>query len=109
MIPDKVKIGGITYAVKMTNKPDRHDKDIDGNINYSECIINVSNGFNESDDYKEYVLTHEIVHGIFNLMAIEKNEELVEKIGKGLYAVIKDNPGIFDFKEASNETKNITT
>jgi len=94
-IPDKVKIGGIIYDVKIVAKPDRCDKDVDGNINYSEGVISISNGFGESKDYKEYILIHEIVHGIFNLMCIEKNEELVEKIGKGLHAFIKDNPEMF--------------
>lgn len=94
-IPEKVKIGGVVYDVKMVAMPDRHDKNIDGNINYGQATINISNGFGESDDYKEHVLIHEVVHGIFNLMSIEKDEELVEKIGKGLHAVIKDNPEMF--------------
>ena len=94
-IPDKVKIGGITYNIIMTNKPDKSDKNVDGNIGYSGGEIKISNGFDECQDYLNYVLIHEVTHGIFDHMGIEKNEELVEKISKGLHMVIKDNPEMF--------------
>jgi hypothetical protein len=97
-IPEKVKIGGITYDVIAVNKPDKTDKNIDGNIVYSSGIINISNGFDECEDYKKEVLIHEITHGILNFLNIDKDEDFVEKFSKSLYMVIVDNPDLF--KEA---------
>lgn len=94
-IPDKVKIGGVVYDVIITNKPDKSDKNTNGLISYSSGTIAISNGFDECKDYQEFVLIHEIVHGILWHMGIEQNEELTDKIAKGLQMVIKDNPEMF--------------
>lgn len=94
-IPDKVKIGGITYTIDFSTKPDPSDVEVDGNIRYSAQKITIRSGLDEGDEYKEFVLVHEVLHGIFNMMSIEQKEEIVEKISRGLYAVIKDNPEMF--------------
>lgn len=99
-IPDKIKIGNITYDVKFVKNPDRHDKKVDGNINYGCGEINISNGFDESEDYKEQVFLHECVHGMLNFIAFQKQdaedkEVLTDKLSKVFHMFIKDNPDMF--------------
>ncbi len=101
-IPETVKIGGIIYKVTKTNLPRESDKMTDGCINYSSGEIRISNAFNECKDYMDYVLIHEVMHGILDHVSIEQDEAMVDKISKGLHMVIKDNPDMFS---ASREDK----
>ena len=102
-IPEKVKMGGLTYDITYSTKPSRGDVEVDGKIIYSEQSIIIRSGLNEGDEYKEYVLLHELVHGIFNFFDIEQHEGYVDKIARGLHMLIKDNPEMF--KEDDKCTK----
>ena len=94
-IPTRVKIGGIIYTVELTPKPCKCNIDIDGEIRYSDQIISIRDNVNSGQEYQEYVLLHEIIHGIYNHMNIEQDEITVDKLAKSLHMVIKDNPDIF--------------
>lgn len=94
-ITDTVKIGGQVYKVTQCARPCNNDMSVDGQIVYDMGTLQLRRGLEESTDYSEFVFLHEIIHGIFYHMCIEQDEELVEKISKGLHMVIKDNPGIF--------------
>lgn len=94
-ITDKVKIGGTIYQVDRNTRPCKNDINVDGEIIYDMGTIKLRQGLEENSDYVNYVFLHEILHGIFNHMCVEQNEELIEKISKGLHMVIKDNPDIF--------------
>ncbi|WP_143314512.1 hypothetical protein [Clostridium sp. HBUAS56017] len=94
-IPNSVKIGGRDYQVTRTSRPCDDDTNVDGQIIYDLGTIKIKEGL-ECTDYINMVFLHEILHGIFDHMAIEQDEELIRKIGKGLYQVIKDNPYIFN-------------
>lgn len=94
-ILDKVKIGGIVYLVKKSTRPCKDNINVDGQIIYDKGTIELRQGLEECDDYANFVFLHEIIHGVFNHMCIEQNEELIEKISKGLYQTIIDNPEMF--------------
>lgn len=100
-IPDKVKIGGITYTI-VQKQPDNDlqvsDSTVDGEIDYQRQKINLNETFEK--EYKEAVLMHEIVHGILYCMAeseLRTNEKFVEGFAQVLYQVLKDND--LNFKE----------
>lgn len=95
-IPSKVKIGGIEYTVKRNSRPCKNDINVDGEIIYDMGTIELREGSGECKDYQDMVFIHEVMHGIFDHMCIEQNEELISKISKGLHQVIKDNPYIFN-------------
>lgn len=92
---DKVKIGGIEYTVARSARPCTNDTNVDGEIIYDKATIALRQGLETCKDYDDMVFIHEILHGVFNHMCIEQDEQLIEKLSKGLHQVIKDNPGIF--------------
>lgn len=94
-IPDKIKIGGITYDVVQKTADDdlqNGGESVCGEIIYSRQKINLSETLPK--EFKECCLIHEIVHGILYAMAKEdlrKDEQFVEGFGQQLYQVLKDN------------------
>jgi hypothetical protein len=90
-LPTKVRIGGKDYEIIKTNLA--FTDSLQGQISYGELKIRLEESLPEQNG--EEVLLHEIIHGVFNHMRIEQDEELVEKLGNGLYQVISDNPHIF--------------
>lgn len=92
-ITDKVKIGGQIYEVKrpMVCYPD--NRNTDGRIEYGEGIIKLQS--NLKGDYLNYVFIHEIMHGIFDFIGEDNDEQLVDKLARALHMIIKDNPEIF--------------
>jgi len=98
MIPEKIKIGGIEYTVKMVDEVDENDNNIDGKICFHHQEIRIKKGMGK--DYTVKVLIHEIIHGILNHCVINKwegdeEECFVEKFAHALHQVLKDNR--FDF------------
>lgn len=94
-IPGKVKIGNLDYEVVQTeNNLVFEGESVDGMITFEESKIELGI-LNKSKQFIEETFIHEVVHGILNHMCMEQNEEVVDKISKGLHQVIKDNPDIF--------------
>jgi hypothetical protein len=93
-IPEKVKIGGMTYRVTLAEQI-HTDQQIDGEIRYASGEITIKDASTFSQDYKEQVFLHECVHGIFEALGLKQDEGLTDKIAKGLHMLIKDNPEIF--------------
>ena len=90
---DKVKIGGITYAV--TRDATLPDTGYAGQIRYQRCQIIIAE--NVHPVAAQQILWHEIVHGIMQHAGItEQPESLVEAISYGVMQVLRDNPGILD-------------
>lgn len=94
-IPKQVKIGARTYTVEMTDRPCKSDTQVDGEIVYSDSTIKIKNDPMFAKDYLEYILVHEILHGIYNHFSIEQNEDDITKVSRGIHMIIKDNPEIF--------------
>jgi hypothetical protein len=95
-IPDKVKIGGTTYNVIYNSRPCKSDVSTEAEIIYDMGTITLREDSHACKEFQEMAFIHECVHGILYQMGLEQSDEdLTNRIGKGLYAFIKDNPDIF--------------
>jgi hypothetical protein len=94
-----VIIGGMAFTVEEV--ADLHmfenqngmavKKGLWGHITYEDNKIQLEQAMTEQR--KHQILIHEIVHGCFNEMGIEKDDEenLVNRLGIILYQVLRDN------------------
>ncbi|MHC1681382.1 MAG: hypothetical protein AB6733_00215 [Clostridiaceae bacterium] len=93
-IPKVMNIGYKTFNVNIV---DGHVIDNTtvcyGNIEYDSGNINISTL--HSDDQQKCTFIHECIHGIDDVMEIKLEEEQVRKLAKGIYALLKDNEGMF--------------
>lgn len=94
VITDKVKIGGISYKVIQCDAPSEENHNVDGQIIYHKQELRLKRDIDI--DYKENIFIHEIIHGIFEMIGYEQDENLVTRLSNALYQVIKDNPEIFN-------------
>lgn len=91
-IPEKLKVGGSTYAVNITDRL-ALGMDYSGEILYAEQEINIRPG---AQGHMEAVFLHEMVHAILDHMGRkEHDEQEVDGIAQALHMIIKDNPGLF--------------
>ena len=96
MIPGKVRIGGLEYDVKMIDEL-LNDHDCAGQIVFPVGVIKLDSRL--SEDRKEQTLVHEILHGIFEEAGYEEqDEDMVNRLGKVLYQVLKDNELNFNLR-----------
>lgn len=95
IVPDKVKVGGINYQVRFKDTVVVNGRDSLGSCSSDMAEIEISN--TQSIDRKEETFVHELFHAILNEAGFKNHdEELVERVSKVLYQVLKDNT--FDFK-----------
>jgi predicted metal-dependent peptidase len=92
-ISEKVKIGGQFYTIKFVDKCNTDNRNTDGQIIYGENTIEIRKDL--QGDYLDYVLIHEIFHGIYEHCGFKQNENEVDRLSRALHMVIKDNPDIF--------------
>ncbi len=92
-IPNKVKIGGQEYDVRLVPKVNTDNRNCDGQITYSEQLIEIRDDL--KSDYLDCVFVHEILHGIYEHCGFEQDENTIDRLSRALQMVIKDNPGIF--------------
>lgn len=96
-IPNKVKIGYKDYTVnKVDGEVTEGNTVCYGVIHYDDGIIDISKKY--SEDQQKCALIHECIHGIDDVFDIGLSEKQTEKMGKGLYGFMKDNPNIFNDK-----------
>ncbi|MFY2157868.1 ImmA/IrrE family metallo-endopeptidase [Cytobacillus firmus] len=89
MIPDKVKVAGIEYRVQEVEDMDRQFDHL-GLILYTKGVIKLDK--NLSQDRKEQVFIHELLHGCFYEAGIEEqDEDIINRVSIVLYQVLKDN------------------
>lgn len=92
-IPNSVRIGGIEYTVRYI--PDLNDgvNMLYGEINYNDCLINLSETHGTAHEHRCVTLWHEILHGIreHSCMEIEDEEAIVDMFARGIYQVLQDN------------------
>jgi hypothetical protein len=91
-IPDKVKIGGIIYNVKLISgkvNNELHERNYIGRIDHERCIITVDSDIDNQRMVNS--LLHELVHGIEYQYQIEISEKDIDRFANGLYQVLKDN------------------
>lgn len=96
-IPERVRVGCSLYAVSI----------IDGNlvlngnacygtIDYNQHTIEISKAAGD-EQCQKVAFVHEVLHGIFRDrdIKVEDEEDVVERLAKGLLQLIQDNPKIF--------------
>ena len=92
-IPEKIKIGGKTYAVEITNNLSLGSVNYSGEIDYSNLAIRICPSAQEK---MESDFIHEMIHGIYSFLGYsEHDEKKIDELANVLYAVIKDNPEMF--------------
>lgn len=89
-IPKKLKVGGVVYNVNITDKLTLGHQ-FSGEILRSDRVINIRPIMG-----KEETFIHEMVHAILYMGGyIDHDEQMVEAISQGLWAVITDNKEMF--------------
>lgn len=103
IIPKKIKVGGKTYRVEITNKLDLGINCVSAEILYNELVIRVSP---QAENKMEADFMHEVVHAVLEFMGYrEHDEKKVDELAQALYMIIQDNPEMFMLKkEADNES-----
>lgn len=102
-IPESIRIGGVEYEIQHKELVRIENNICYGSIDYSESVINLSDGDGGGHQHQCVTLWHEILHGIFNhaCMKVENEEEIVEVLAKGIYQVLQDNGRrLFDIADA---------
>ena len=93
-IPKKLKIGGKIYTVEITDKLYLGSANCSAEIMYNDLVIRICP---QADGKMQSDLMHEMVHAIYdNLGYKEQDEKRVEEMAQALYAVIVDNPEMFE-------------
>lgn len=93
-IPEKIKIGGIDYKIRLV---EGDGKELDaggciGKLDNFECKIYIADNIDKQRQVE--VLIHEVVHGILDYIGFSEelhSEDNVEKIGRVLFQVLRDN------------------
>jgi Zn-dependent peptidase ImmA (M78 family) len=89
MIPQAVKVAGITYQTKEIDGL-TYDHNLYGQVIYKTSIIKIDSGL--SPEKKEQVFVHELFHAILHEAGYdEHDEEMVRRVSNVLYQVLKDN------------------
>lgn len=89
-IPEKIKIGGLTYTVEITDRLDLGVAHCSAEILYNDLIIRVTP---QAKEKMEADFWHEVVHGILSMLGYKQHEEKrVEEFAQALYMVLQDNP-----------------
>lgn len=92
-IPDKVKIGGLIYSVEEKENELRDGAQFGSSCGNTQQIVLEKS---ISKQLKEMVFIHEIIHQIDFVYNIGLEHQKVYQLEAGLYAFIKDNPGVFE-------------
>lgn len=96
-IPDKIKIGGKIYAVKKVKEIGLTMISCSAKIDFRECEIRI---YPSSQQKMETDFMHEVMHAIFDHLGYkEHDEKQIDEFANALYAVIQDNPEIFEKEE----------
>ncbi len=100
-IPDKIRIGGIEYAIIHESRLNDGQALLAGQSRPMDCEIALAE--ESSHEYKSLTLWHEIMHGIeeqFQIDLGENREHIIEAFARGVYQVLQDNAGrLYDLKE----------
>ena len=100
IIPESASILYKDYAIGTENHMrDETGTELYGQINYLEQTITLSNA--SSLEQKKAPLVHELIHGLDEMYNIGLKEKQVEKLGNGVYMLIRDNPEMFLEEEST--------
>ena len=90
----QVRVGSTKYDFKTTNQKIMIDEEDEamGSTNFHDAVITVSKNFPKQT--RKQTFWHEVVHAIFDELGRSElgyNEDLVDSIGKLIYAFHEDN------------------
>ena len=93
IIPEKVKILYKNYAVREESNLHDNKSELYGIARYleEEIVLNAGASLNQ----KKATLIHEIIHAIDEIYCVELSEGQVEKLGTGVFMLLRDNPDMF--------------
>lgn len=98
-MPSSVKIGGFDFAIVQWRAQDGRKSRRYGETDFHTLEIRV-----DTENYPAsqiaHTLLHEVMHAIFWVWPMETNDEeerVVQLASNGLFAVMRDNPGLFDW------------
>ena len=86
-IPNKIKIGGHIFKVKIFSGKFSDDKA--GRVEGQKNMIYLNADYVQSK--QESVLLHEVIHELDWLNGLGLNEKQIDSLTEGLYQVLKDN------------------
>lgn len=89
---DKIKIGYSDYDIIVQSSESPllvNGDECYGIIEHDNKKIYLNERFNK--DQQNETLLHEVIHGIDEFMNIGLTEDQVERLGKGMYLVLKEN------------------
>lgn len=92
MLPKTIKIGGLIYEIEKVEDLDRFElsEGLIGMIYYQETKIRIDEKLPKQ--LLDSTLIHELTHGILNEAGYsEQDEQMVDRVGRVLYQVLKDN------------------
>jgi len=96
-IPKTVKVGGITYKIVVAPQGD-FTNNACGEIYYNRSEIRITDG---ETQYQARALLHEVVHAIYAHLGYNNHpEKEVDELAGVLYALIVDNPEMFEPESA---------
>ena len=100
-IPEKIRIGGVEFAVVVEPRLNDGQRMLAGQIRHMECQIAIAE--ESSHEYRCLSMWHEIMHGIeaqAQLDLGDQQEKVIEAFARGVYQVLQDNGGrLFDLEK----------
>ena len=87
----EVRIAGVTYPIEYTTQMDIENAI--AYIDFNKQIIKID--ANYPPEIQKSALLHEVIHGVSYGYNIGLSEDQVEKLARGLYATLKDNPSYY--------------
>lgn len=87
IIPKAIRVGGLTYEVKMLDEVD--DEGSSGETDNKKLIIKLCS------KAKREAIEATFLHEMFHAINVDLAEKDVEFLAMALYGVIKNNPSLF--------------
>lgn len=86
-----LKIGGLKYELVYVKdlKDTKDNSKLNGQIQWDDCRVDIDDAI--SKQKQNQVIVHEALHGILDDYCLEDNENIVRRIGHGIYEFIVDN------------------
>ena len=98
-LPKSVRICGIDHKITLMKHCNPDNLKQVGVCMYLQSEIKLSTHWEDgqklSDDYLLNTLLHEVLHAIESRFDMEFKEKQIELLSNGLFAFLKDNPGVF--------------
>ncbi len=104
-IPEYIRIGGVDYKIKVELNLRDETQLLEGQIDYYNSLIKLSDTDGAGYQRRCIILWHEILHGIAEHAELDfkkaDEETIINILAKGIHQVLQDNAGaLYDIKES---------